>query len=111
MSKNYISITLLSLLFSATVSAQDTKDTSKKEQEKPFESLSIYPNPSVSGKVSIISNNNEDKEIIIFNAIGKIVMQTVITARELNVSSLSPGVYVIKISEGEQRATRKLIIK
>jgi hypothetical protein len=39
------------------------------------------------------------------------VLQTSISNKELNVTSLSPGVYVVKIKEGEATATRKLIIK
>jgi hypothetical protein len=52
-----------------------------------------------------------DKEVIIFDILGKIVLQSTITSKELNVSSLSPGVYMIKIKEGDATATRKLIIK
>jgi len=34
-----------------------------------------------------------------------------LNSRELNIASLSPGVYIIKIKEGEATATRKLIVK
>ena len=54
---------------------------------------------------------SDSKEVIIFDILGKIVLQSTITSKELNVSSLSPGVYMIKIKEGDATATRKLIIK
>jgi len=34
-----------------------------------------------------------------------------LNSKELNISALSPGVYIIKIKEGESTATRKLIVK
>ena len=51
------------------------------------------------------------KEITIFDVLGKSVLNTTLNSKELNVSSLSPGVYIIKIREGEATATRKLIVK
>jgi Secretion system C-terminal sorting domain len=43
--------------------------------------------------------------------LGKKVLQTQLTSKELNVSSLSPGVYIIKVEEGDASATRKLIVR
>ena len=43
--------------------------------------------------------------------LGKKVLQTILNSKELNVSNLSPGVYIIKISEENVSATRKLIIR
>jgi hypothetical protein len=53
----------------------------------------------------------QNKEVAIYDVLGKKVLQSTMTSKELNVSSLSPGVYIIKIKEGEATATRKLIIK
>ena len=50
-------------------------------------------------------------EINKFDVLGKKVLQTQLSSRELNVSSLSPGVYIIKINENQATATRKLIIR
>jgi hypothetical protein len=63
------------------------------------------------GKVYITSKNDSDKEIIIFDVLGKKVLQTTMSSKELNVSNLSPGVYIIKIDEDQATATRKLIVK
>jgi hypothetical protein len=38
--------------------------------------------------------NDSNKEIIIFDLLGKRVLQTLISSKELNVSSLNPGVYI-----------------
>lgn len=113
MKKNYTYITFFALLFSLSVSAQDAKQSSlsSKSQEQQFENLNVYPNPVGNGHVYITSKTTAPKDIEIFDVLGKRVMDTTISSKELNVSSLSPGVYIIKIKEGDQRATRKLIIK
>ena len=53
----------------------------------------------------------KDKEITVFDVLGKKVLQTVLSSKELNISSLTPGVYIIQIKEEEATATRKLIVK
>lgn len=112
MAKNYFYIiTLLVLLFSLSVSAQETKPQPRTQETATIEGLSLYPNPVNNGKVYISTKNDLDKEIIIFDVLGKKVLQTTISSRELNVSNLSSGVYIIKINEKEASATRKLIIR
>ena len=112
MAKNYFySITLLVFLFSLSVSAQETKQQPKTQETAVIEGLSLYPNPVSNGKVYITSKNDLDKEIIIFDVLGKKVLQTMLSSRELNVSNINSGVYIIKINEREASATRKLIIR
>ncbi|RYJ52989.1 T9SS type A sorting domain-containing protein [Flavobacterium petrolei] len=112
MAKNYFYIIIvLVLLFSLSVSAQETKPQPRTQETATIEGLSLYPNPVSNGKVYISTKNDLDKEIIIFDVLGKKVLQTTISSRELNVSNLSSGVYIIKINEKEASATRKLIIR
>lgn len=111
MAKNYFYITLLlGFFFSLSISAQEVKQ-SKLQETTVIEGLSMYPNPVSNGKVYISSKNDLDKEIIIFDVLGKKALQTTISSKELNVSNLSAGVYIIKINEGDASATRKLIVK
>jgi hypothetical protein len=88
-------------------SAQDTKS----KGEPTIEGLSFYPNPVSNGKLYISTKNSLTKEISIFDVLGKEVLNTTINSKELNVSALNPGIYIIKIKEGEATATRKLVIK
>jgi len=112
MAKNYFYITLLLVIFfSLSVSAQEEKQQSKLQETTAIEGLSLYPNPVSNGKVYITSKNDFDKGIIIFDVLGKKVLQTSMSSKELNVSNLSPGVYIIKIDEGDATATRKLIVR
>ena len=104
-------IFLLVVLFSFSAQAQENKHaTVSKSQEPSIEGLTIYPNPVNSGKIFITTKSSLDKKVEIFNVLGKKVLETVITSKEVNVSNLTAGVYIIKIKEGDATATRKLII-
>jgi hypothetical protein len=112
MKKNYTFILLLLLILgSFSAQAQESKSTTtSKTQESIIEGLTIYPNPTSSGRIYISTKLSLDKKVEIFNVLGKKVLETVITSKEVNVSNLTAGVYIIKIKEGEATATRKLII-
>ncbi|MGC4040611.1 MAG: T9SS type A sorting domain-containing protein [Flavobacterium sp.] len=103
MAKNYFYIILFFFAFSFSAAAQDAKQQN--------ESLGFYPNPVSNGKIYITSKTSLDKEILIFDVLGKKVLQTTISSKELNISSIPPGVYIIKITEADTTATRKLIIR
>jgi Secretion system C-terminal sorting domain len=112
MAKNYFYITiLLVFLSSLSLSAQETKQIPRLQESASIEGLNLYPNPVSNGKVYITSKNDLDKEIQIFDILGKKVLQTTLSSKELNVSNLSPGVYIIKIKEEDASTTRKLIIR
>lgn len=112
MKKNYFYITSLFVLFSLSISAQENKDSAlTSKQEQPFENLNVYPNPVGNGKIYISSKSSAPKDVEIYDVLGKRVMQTTLATKELNITALNPGVYIIKIKEGDQRATRKLIVK
>ncbi len=104
MAKKYFYITLLFSLFSLLSFAQDGK-------QQGNDVLGFYPNPVSNGKIYITSKTSLDKDIMIFDVLGKKVLQTTISSKELNVSSIPPGVYIIKITEGDTTATRKLIVR
>jgi hypothetical protein len=111
MRKNYFYIAcLLFCFFSLTASAQDSKQQTK-AQESGIDGLSFYPNPVSNGKIYITSKSSLDKDVTIFDVLGKKVLQVALNSKELNISALSPGVYIIKIHEGDATATRKLIVK
>ncbi len=112
MTKNYFYITLLlAFFFTISATAQDNKQQPRLQENASIEGLSLYPNPVTTGKVYITSKNDLEKEIIIFDVLGKKVLQTKIDSKELNVSNLLPGVYIIKIIEEDATSSRKLIVR
>ena len=108
MKKNYLYTLILFFTFGfLSAFAQDNKSFGRTSDD----GLSFYPNPVSNGKIYITSKSMEDKEVAIFDVLGKKVLQTTVSTKELSVSNLSPGVYIIKIKEGSTTATRKLIVK
>lgn len=104
MIKNYFYTIILFCLVSITASAQDSR-------LQQGETLGFYPNPVNNGKIFITSKTNLDKEILIFDVLGKKVFQTVTSSKEVNINAIQSGVYIIKITEGENTTTRKLIVR
>ena len=82
-------------------------------QNQNIEDLSIYPNPVTNGKtfIYITSKWHLTKKVEFYNVLGKQIFSTVISGKELNISRLSKGVYILKITENDISETRKLIIK
>ncbi len=76
-----------------------------------IDGFKLYPNPTINGKVYINTSLNAAKKILIFDVLGGQVLETTILGKELNVSELDAGVYVLRVFEKDKVATRKLIIK
>ncbi|MGB5653484.1 MAG: T9SS type A sorting domain-containing protein [Robiginitalea sp.] len=76
-----------------------------------IEGFKIYPNPVTSGTVYIVTTANKPKRIRIFDVLGTPVLETTIMGRELNLSGLKAGVYLIQVYENNKVATRKLVVK
>ena len=111
MGKKYFHIIFLFVFLSSlSLYAQEGKQQPK-TQDTAIDGLSFYPNPVSTGKIYITSKSGGNKDITIFDVLGKKVLQATLLSKELNIASISPGVYIIKIKEGEATATRKLIIK
>lgn len=110
MKKNYFYITLL-LFFFFSLGAIAQESRQAVAAKEPIEDLNIYPNPVSGDRIYITSKTAQNKEVVIFDVLGKKIMQTILTGKELNIGNLTPGVYIIKVKEGDATATRKLIVK
>jgi hypothetical protein len=73
--------------------------------------LNIYPNPVSNGKIYITSTLNFAKEVNIYDVLGKKVVSRKLIGKELNITDLKPGVYILKIVENNFSATRKLVVR
>lgn len=71
----------------------------------------VYPNPTTTGFVNIVSANNEAVSVAVYDVLGKEVINSALTNNQLNVSGLNSGVYIMKISQNNASVTKKLIIK
>lgn len=114
MKKSYFLTLFFTLVLFATsqvVEAQNfTRDTPIQEN---IEGLTIYPNPVSSSRtfIYITSKRNLTKRIEVFNVLGKQIHATKLVGKELSITNLSTGVYILKITEGDVSEARKLVIK
>jgi hypothetical protein len=112
MQKNYFFALLFSLTFMISLQGFSQSIVNKAPIHQNIDGLSIYPNPVQSGKqyVYITSKNNLTKNIEIFNVLGKQIYSTQLTGKELNISTLNTGVYILKVTEKNVSESRKLVI-
>ncbi len=73
--------------------------------------FSVYPNPTSNGFVNIVGTGNEAINITVYDILGKEVLNTALNANRLNVSSLTAGVYVLRITQNNASVTKKLVIR
>lgn len=109
--KNYISILCLVAFLSISNLGYSQISQSSTSDTETIEDLAIYPNPVSNGKIYITSKKNLSKDIEIFDVLGKKIYSTSIFGKELNISKLSPGIYILKIKENNSTATRKLVVR
>jgi len=74
------------------------------------ETYDLFPNPASAGYVNISSNVAGDKSIVVFDVLGKEVINTTLAGDRLNISDLASGLYIIKITQGNATASKKLIV-
>ena len=112
MERNYLLSLLVTLAFFTTQYGVAQNGTKSSPIQQTIEDLSIYPNPVSSGKtyIYIRSKLNSNKKVEFYNVLGKQIFSTYLTSKELNISNLSKGVYILKITEKNISETRKLVI-
>ena len=113
MIKKYFSVLFLfGLLFIVNNSySQISSKNYITENPQQIENLAIYPNPVSNGKIYISTALNLIKEINIYDVLGKKILSQTLLGKELNISKLNPGVYILKIKENEISATIKLLVR
>ena len=75
--------------------------------------FTAYPNPITNREFTVSFSNASVKEITIYNVIGKKVLATRFSGSKttINVSSISEGIYILKVMEAGKTATKKLVIR
>ncbi|CAM3514467.1 hypothetical protein AEQU2_02964 [Aequorivita lipolytica] len=78
--------------------------------DNAISSFSLYPNPA-NGKVNINTTVAGDKQVVVYDILGKQVINTTIAGGELNISSLKAGVYMVSVTQNKATATKKLVVQ
>lgn len=98
------------MVFTVSLSAQEIAENKMVKTEETS-SFKLYPNPAFDDVVYVTTAKNKSKDIVIYNVFGEAVLKDRITTNSLNISKLSPGVYVLKLTEENKAMTRKLVVK
>lgn len=80
-------------------------------KQTDIEGFNLYPNPVTNNKVTITTARNLTKNIVIFDVLGKRVLNRILPGNVLDVGALDTGIYIIKITEDKKTTTRKLVIR
>lgn len=80
-------------------------------KESAIAGLKVFPNPLKGNVLNITSNANAAKTVAIFDVLGKQVVNTTTESTTINVSNLTSGVYIVKITEEGKTATKKLVVE
>jgi len=83
------------------------------ERNNSIQGFAAYPNPITNNIFTITSNSNSKKELTIFNVLGKRVLSSSFygVKSDVNVSTISSGIYILKVTEDGKTSTKKLVIK
>lgn len=75
--------------------------------------FSIFPNPSSTKNVTVAYTGTDKANVTVYSVTGAKVFETAIngTNANLNLSSLSSGMYIVKLTAGNATATQKLVIQ
>src|SRR5690606_4533038 len=76
-----------------------------------IENLTIYSNQVSHGKVYITARNNDPNHIEIYNVLGKSILTVTLLQKELKVSRLKAGVYIIKVTENNTSSTENPVVR
>jgi len=110
--KNYLRLIAIFLFLSLPLFGFAQIDDSRSPTTtQTIAGLTVYPNPVNNGKLYITTSRNLSKDIDIYDVLGKKVVSTSLFGKELNISKLTPGVYILKIKESDISATRKLVVR
>lgn len=78
--------------------------------DNTIEGFNIYPNPANTEFINITTAKNSLKNVQVFDMLGKQVINKNVTSK-LNISTLQAGIYIVKVTEDKQSATKRLIVK
>lgn len=92
-----------------TNSGQTFSNTAGVAKNNVFE-VKLYPNPSDTGYLKLITDNKEPIQIEIYNTIGQLVWSETTTG-SVNIHSLNTGVYLVKLTQNKQGALKKLVVR
>jgi Secretion system C-terminal sorting domain len=71
--------------------------------------FTMYPNPLNGSQLTIVTKNNLQKDVVIYDMMGKQVVNATTQNNSIN-ASLTPGIYLVKVTEDGSTTTKKLVV-
>lgn len=80
-------------------------------QANEINGFKLYPNPTTSQVVYITTDGNGPLDVKVYDVFGELVLSDRVSTKMLDISRLSPGVYMVQVSENNSTINRKLVVK
>ena len=77
--------------------------------DNDISNFTLFPNPSNGDIVTINTLVSGEKQVAVFDVLGKKVIDVTID-NELNISALTSGIYMVRVTQNNSTATKKLIV-
>lgn len=72
--------------------------------------LKMFPNPASGNVLNIVSDSADAKTVVVYDVLGKKVIDTKVVNETVNIGTLHAGVYLVNITEAGKSETRKLVV-
>jgi hypothetical protein len=72
--------------------------------------VKIYPNPAVN-ELYIKTNSIQLEQVIVYDVLGKVIINTKLNLDKIDVSTLTVGMYLLKIKTDQGKVVRRIIKK
>jgi|SRR5690554_4743912 len=82
-----------------------------REDDLGIQSVKIYPNPITDGILNIDNVDLNHTTIELYDMTGKKVFNSLLSTNYVNLSTLKPGVYIVKVKELDKISTQKVFIR
>lgn len=87
------------------------KNASLSSSQQTINNLRVFPNPNAGNVLYVVSDLGLEKQIKVYDLLGKEIIYTTIEGETLDVSGLVSGVYFLAVTEAENTTVLKLIIQ
>ena len=110
-----ITITASTSIMNGPIKMVNVKDTGKKLAAVDMaDEITLYPNPA-NDVLNVIADveKDESSEVSIYNTSGEMMQHVVLQAgkEQIDISKLHPGIYIVKVSIGDETYSKKIIKK
>ena len=100
-----------SILIDNLIVSQTFNETLSSNNLHAATDFNLYPNPTKSDFVNITSTGSGAMQAAVFDILGKQVINTTVSNKRINISTLHTGIYIVKLTQGAATTTKKLIIQ